>query len=140
MSTTKSSLAKMLQKRKDLNYVFQSEAHNQEQRLRRTILSRRRAISAGTVLLGGALAAACGGRAAKKTPEPGPSSEQTLNASGGTFTPSAGSVQPGGRVVSSYSTSDNFNPVTNFSEGTYLGGASVYDRPLTSREDDRRYV
>jgi ABC-type transport system substrate-binding protein len=58
----------------------------------------------------------------------------------GSYSPSAGTVQSGGRYSFAGSTTANFNVVANFNEGTALSGAYVYDRPLTSREDSRRYV
>jgi ABC-type transport system substrate-binding protein len=98
-------------------------------------MNRRKAMGlAASGLTGAALLAACGSGDDGGGGEAGPSS--TL----GEFTPSEGDPQPGGRYVFRYTTSQNFDPVGNWNEGTNLGGLYVYDRPLTSREDERRYV
>ena len=83
--------------------------------------------------------AACGGGS--------DSSEPSANAGGatksdtkGNFTPSDGTAQPGGRFLDTYTNTSNFSPLSNWTDGTIVGGALVYDRPITSRPDERRYV
>src|SRR5207248_2850137 len=59
----------------------------------------------------------------------------------GTFSPSSGSPTPGGRYKVAFNTgAENLNVVTQYNEGAALSGLYVYDRPLSSREDSRRYI
>lgn len=98
-------------------------------------LSRRRALGlAATGLTGAALLAACG--------DGGDDSAEnaTTAAAKGTFSASEGTPKPGGRFTWHSTTSANYHPISNWSEGTTLAGQFVYDRPLTSKEDERRYV
>ncbi len=101
-------------------------------------VSRRKALGlASSGLVGAALLAACG-----SGDDDGSSSgdSSTADSTLGEYTPSDGAVQPGGRFVYQRTSTANFNPVSNWEDGTNNGGAHVFDRPLTSREDDRRYV
>jgi ABC-type transport system substrate-binding protein len=107
--------------------------------LKQRTISRRRGlglVAAG--LSGAALLAACGsdsdgsGTTAK--------TEEFKEVDQIGFTASQGTPQPGGRWVYAATTVPHFNPIQDWSEGTYIGGANIYDRPLTSREDRRRYV
>ena len=92
-----------------------------------TTFSRRRALAAGVTGAGAAiLLAACGGDNESDS-EPGSSADSE--------TP-----QPGGRFGFYTAVSENFNVVSNYYEGTRLAGVNVYDRLLTTRFDDRRYV
>lgn len=112
--------------------------------LTKRTLNRRRALGlAASGLTGAALLAACGG---DDNGSASSASDQNLSVVG-EFSPSEGTPQPGGRYIFQQTTSANFNPVSNWGEGTGsstggngLGGDHVYDRPLTSREDSRRYV
>ncbi len=99
-------------------------------------LSRRRILG----LVGGgvgsaALLAACGGGSSGNQKAAAPALDL------GTYSPSEGAPQPGGRIVRwNGGGQPSFNPVQVYTEGTTLGGAYIYDRPLTGREDSRRYV
>lgn len=91
-------------------------------------LTRRRALGlAAGVLSGAALLAACG--------DEDESDGQTDEASQSRDEP-----RRGGRF--GYNSADvyNLNIVSSWREGTLLGGVTVYDHPLTAREDERRFV
>lgn len=85
--------------------------------------SRRKVLGAGLAGGAGALLLACSGN------------DNNGSSAGGDETP-----QPGGRFGFYTAVSENFNIVSNFYEGTRLSGVHVYDRLLTTRFDDRRYV
>src|SRR6478735_755418 len=116
------------------------------------VLSRRKAMAmAGAGMSAAAILAACGGSSSSssgaKSSSSSSSGSSSASSSGGLpanakearYSPSKGTFAPGGRYKFA-SGIENFNPVTQWTESTSLGGIYVYDRPLTSREDTRRYV
>ncbi len=120
-------------------------------------MARRRILRSGAALSVGAAALAligCGGdedptsAASTSTSAPGATTapdatatiESVAPSTGGVYSPSDGPVQPGGHFVFPISAVASYNPFSNWSEGVSLGGVHVYDRPLTSRTDKRRFV
>ena len=126
-----------------------------ENALTRRVLSRRKAMAmAGAGVSAAAILAACGSSsssssssASSSASSSGSSSSSSssgasalpANAKEATYSPSKGTFTPGGTYHLTYGI-ENFNPVTQWTEGTQMSGIYVYDRPLTSREDSRRYV
>jgi ABC-type transport system substrate-binding protein len=107
-----------------------------ERLISKQALSRRKALGLGaTGLSAAATLAACGGG-----DDNGDSAGTGPTAPTGRYSPSEGQPQAGGKFVWPESTVAGFNPYSNWNEGNYLGGVHVYDRPLTSRTDERRYV
>ena len=86
---------------------------------------------------GGSATSAPGATAA---PAPTATIESVAPSTGGVYSPSDGPVQPGGDFRFQFSNVASFNPFSNWTEGVALGGVHVYDRPLTSRTDKRRFV
>ena len=74
------------------------------------------------------------------TTAPAPTATTEVASTGGKYLNPGGTPEPGGHYVFRRATSMNFNPVSNFEEGTVTAGSNVFDRPLTSREDERRFV
>ena len=121
-------------------------------------VARRRVLRSGAALSVGAAALALVGCGSDDdTGGNGTSSPSSTTAPGATSAPDAtatteaavthgdflnagGTPVPGGRFVKQRTSTANFNPVANWDEGTNNGGMHVYDRPLTSREDARRFV
>src|SRR5262245_32810497 len=110
-------------------------------------VSRRKVLTVASTGLGAAaILAACGGSGGGASPDSGTSATSSKASSAapaakrGDYTPGDGPPRPGGRYVLQGGLVANFNPISNWSEGTAYGGAHVYDRPITSREDERRYV
>ena len=103
-------------------------------------MKRRKALGlAASGLTGAALLAACGdddevtGGAAATTAPGAPAA--TADTSSSQDTP-----QPGGRFASITRAQENLDVVHNWSEGFTLSGIHAYDRPITAREDERRFV
>src|SRR3954469_18034365 len=123
-----------------------------ENTLGRRIVSRRKAMAlAGGTATAAAILAACGGSSSSNNNSKASNSASSsgggagnglpANAKEATYSPSKGTFTPGGTFRQAFnSAGENFNPVTQWTDGTSLGGILVYDRPLTSREDSRRYV
>src|SRR5688572_1378560 len=95
--------------------------------LSRQALSRRRALAlAGTGAAGAMLLAACGSDSGSDGDDDGATAPNTKV---GEYTPSSGTAQPGGKFVVQSTTVANYHPISEWSEGTTMGGVWVYDRP-----------
>ncbi len=121
-------------------------------------VARRRLLRSGAALSVGAAALALigcgsddeatgGGDGPANTAAPGATSAPDATATAepvaikhGDYLSGGGTPVAGGHFVTRRTATANFNPVSNWDDGTNTGGAHVFDRPLTSREDDRRFV
>lgn len=99
-------------------------------------LERRRMLAAGGSALAGTVLMACGG----SDDDGGGDGQNSSAPAAGKFSPGEGDPRPGGRLESSATSVASFNPISDYSQGDTLGGIYVYDRPLSTREDERRYV
>ena len=133
-------------------------AGNYWDRITTNRVARRRILRSGAALSIGAAALALvgcgsddeetgGGDAPANTAAPGATSAPDATATAepvavkhGDYLSGGGTPVPGGHFVIRRTATANFNPVSNWDDGTNTGGAHVFDRPLTSREDDRRFV
>ena len=132
-------------------------AGNYWDRITTNRVARRRLLRSGAALSVGAAALAlvgcgsddggdapAGGPAATTAPgaatAPEPTATQEVVLQHGDYLNGGGTPEPGGHFVIRRTATANFNPVSNWDDGTNTGGAHVFDRPLTSREDDRRFV
>jgi peptide/nickel transport system substrate-binding protein len=120
-----------------------------QKRLREYRATRRGVLAVAGSASAAAILAACGSGGSSSSSSGGggqgassasSSAASQPKAPGGSFSPGDGTAQPGGRYVFTATTVANFNPVAEWADGTNLGGAQVYDRPVTSREDSRHYV
>jgi ABC-type transport system substrate-binding protein len=98
-------------------------------------LSRRKLLGAGSAgLAGAALLAACGGDSSDTS-----GGGEAVQEAKGEFTPSDGQPVQGGTLLTTGAWIDSFHPFDDWYMGNVYG-ALVYDRPITTREDSRRYV
>ena len=102
--------------------------------------SRRRLLHGGAGLAAGAAAflLACGGDS--RDDNQAASSLGTTTVGGAAPTVAAAQPKRGGKFAYTISTSANLNVYGNYHEGYNLSGLNVYDRPVTARLDQRRYV
>jgi len=102
-------------------------------------LNRRRALAVGgSALAASALLVACGSN--DDGGDNGTDNGAVSAPAQGKFSPSDGTPQPGGRLEVTVTTVPSFNLVAEWAEANGLGGMYVYDRPFSTREDQRRFV
>ena len=107
-------------------------------------MKRRKALGlAASGLTGAALLAACGdddGATGGGTSAPAATTAPGAPAATADTSVSEDTPQPGGRFASTTRAQENLDVVHNWSEGFTLSGIHTYDRPITAREDERRFV
>jgi peptide/nickel transport system substrate-binding protein len=95
-------------------------------------VNRRRLLRRGIALTGAtALFLACGGKPESTTAPPAGAVQGTAAPSGAAATPTP---KRGGRLLEAwYTSTNNLNPTTNYTEGIILSGVKVYDRLISQR-------